>query len=141
MMIMRRSADYADLVKKLKSHKVCIWTCDTCARLCNGIGGRAAATELMDSLRADGVDVTGVLSTSAGCIMSKLTDKWDSKELEDCDLILALTCDVGSICAEAVFQKECYNPIETLGPGYLDENRVPMLADGRVVLMGCDPFI
>ena len=141
MMIMRRSMEYADLVPKLRSHKVCIWTCDTCARLCNGIGGKAAATGLMERLRADGVYVTGVLSTSAGCMMSKLNDKWDSKELEDCDLILTLTCDVGSACAEMAFCKDCLNPIETLGPGYLDENRVPMLADGRVVLMGCDPFI
>ncbi len=141
MMIMRRSVEYPELAEKLRPYKVCIWTCDTCARLCNGLGGKASATALMDRLRADGVHVTGVLSTSAGCIMSKLVDKCESKELEECDLILTLTCDVGSDCAGIVFMKECYNPVETLGPGYLDENRVPILGDGSVVMMGCDPFI
>ena len=141
MMIMRRSVEYAELVEKLRPYKVCIWTCDTCARLCNGIGARVSATALMDRLRGDGVNVTGVLSTSAGCMMSKLVDRWDASELDECDLVLTLTCDVGSKCAEMVFLKDCYNPIETLGPGYLDENRVPILGDGSIVMMGCDPFI
>ena len=133
--------DYMDIVSRLRPYRVCIWTCDTCARLCNGIGGKAAAVKLMEHLRADGVDVTGVLSTSAGCLKSKLIDKCDHDELCGCDIILTLTCDVGSACASMVFCKDCFNPIETLGPGYLDENRVPILADGRVVLMGCNPFV
>ena len=141
MMIMRRSVDYAGLLGQLRGKKVAIWTCDTCARLCNGIGGKASATALMERLVSDGIDVTGVLSTSASCIMSKVSSKYDSEIIDGCDIILALTYDVGSMCAEIAFDKDSINPIETLGPGYLDDNMMPILGDGRVVMMGCDPFI
>ena len=141
MMIMRRSMDYPELLGQLRSRKVAIWTCDTCARLCNGLGGKASAIALMDRLKADGIDVTGVASTSASCIMSKVVPKMDSDTIFDVDVILCLTCDVGRDCVEAASLKDCLNPVVTLGPGYLDENMVPILADGSVVLMGCDPFI
>jgi hypothetical protein len=39
------------------------------------------------------------------------------------------------------FDKEILNPVETLGQGYLDENRMLVLADGRIVMMGCSPFV
>lgn len=141
MMIMRRSVDYTELLGQLRGKKVAIWTCDTCARLCNGIGGKASATALMERLVSDGIEVTGVLSTSASCIMSKVSSKYDPEVIDGCDVILALTCDVGSMCAEIAFDKDSLNPIETLGPGCLDDNMMPILGDGRVVMMGCDPFI
>lgn len=140
MMIMRRSVDYTELLEQLRSKKVAIWTCDTCARLCNGIGGKASATALRDRLIEDGIVVTGVLSTSASCILSKVSSKYDSEIIGGCDVILALTCDVGSMCAEIAFDRDSINPIETLGAGYLDDNMMPILADGSVVMMRCDPF-
>ena len=141
MMIMRRSVDYAGLLGQLRGKRVAIWTCDTCARLCNGIGGKASATALRDRLVSDGIDVTGVLSTSASCIMSKVSSKYDPDVIDGCDVILALTCDIGSMCAEMVFDRDTINPIDTLGPGYLDDNMMPILGDGRVVMMGCDSFV
>lgn len=140
MMVMRRSMDYGRLKEELRGKRVAIWTCNTCARLCNGIGGSDSAERLASKLRKDGVDVLRVVSVSASCIMAKVAEKADDPIIDRCDVILALLCDVGSGCAGMVFGKEILNPIETLGHGYLDENRVPLLADGSVVLMGCSPF-
>lgn len=141
MIIMRRSADYATLLRDLAGKKVAIWTCNTCARLCNGIGGKDSAEALAERLASDGVEVTGVLSTSASCIVPKVESKYDPAAIDGCDVILSLTCDVGASCAEEVFGRPSINPIETLGPGYLDGNMMPILSDGRVVMMGCDPFV
>lgn len=141
MMIMRRSVDYAELLGQLRGKKVAVWTCDTCARLCNGIGGKTSATALADRLVVDGVEVTGVLSTSASCLLPKVSSKYDPDVLDGCDVILSLTCDVGALCAELAFDRPSINPLDTLGPGYLDDNLVPILSDGSVVMMGCDPFV
>ena len=133
--------DYTMLREILRGKKVAVWTCNTCARLCNGIGGEESAGRLAERLREDGIEVTGVLSTSASCIAPKVDRKYDEAIIEGADVILSLTCDVGSHCAGTVFGKPMFNPIETLGPGYLDLNGVPLLADGMVVFKDSDPFV
>lgn len=140
-MVMRRALDYDQVLERLRGKRVAIWTCDTCARLCNGIGGRVAAERMADRLREDGVDVTGVLHTSASCIVSKVESKYDPSVVDACDVILCLVCNVGTLCVRQTFGKEVLNPIDTLGPGYLDANLVPVLQDGSVVMMRCDPFV
>ena len=107
MMVMRRSCGYPELLESLKGKRVLVWTCNTCARLCNGI---------------------------------KIVPHAESLE-EGADVILALTCDVGSELASEVFGLEAVNPVDTVGPGYLDRNGVPVLRDGSVVMMGADPFV
>lgn len=141
MMVMRRNADYEDLLPELRGKKVAIWTCNTCARLCNGLGGQKSAEALAEKLIADGIEVTGVLSTSASCFMSKVDSKYDEEIIGNCDVVLSLTCDVGSFCAEEMFGKPVFNPIDTLGPGYLDVNGMPILSDGSVVMLRVSPFI
>lgn len=141
MMIIRRGMDYPELRDSLRGKRVAIWTCNTCARLCNGIGGSESAERLASKLRNDGVSAMCVISIPASCIMPKVAEKTDDAVLGMCDVILALSCDVGADCMARCTGKEVSNPIETLGPGYLDGNRMPLLADGRVVLMGCSPFV
>ena len=141
MLVMARDSDYAELSERLRGHRVLVWTCNTCARLCNGIGGDEAAGRLAERLREDGIEVTGVISTSASCIASKVDRKYDEGIIGGADVVLSLTCDVGSSCAGTVFGKPVVNPIETLGTGYMDLNGVPLLADGRVVFKDSDPFI
>ena len=141
MIVMRRSADYDDLIPQLKGKKVAIWTCNTCARLCNEIGGQKSAEVLAERLSSDGVEITGILSTSASCIMSKVDSKYDEKIIGGCDIVLSLVCDVGSACVEQMFGKPVLNPIETLGTGYLDINGMPILADGSTVMMRVSPFV
>lgn len=141
MMILRRGMDYPELRDSLRGKRVAIWTCGTCARLCNGIGGRDSAERLASKLRSDGVQAVCSIAVSASCMMEKVAERADDPVLGMCDVVVALACDVGSECARACTGKEVLNPLETLGPGYLDGNRIPILSDGRVVLMGCSPFV
>ena len=141
MIIMRRSMDYPMLREILRGKKVVVWTCNTCARLCNNIGGEESANRLAEKLREDGIEVTGVLSTSASCIAQKVDKKYDEEVIGGADVVLSLTCDMGSFCAGTVFDKPMVNPIETLGTGYIDLNGVPLLSDGVVVFKDSDPFV
>lgn len=140
MMVLRRSMDYPQLLSAVRGRKVLIWTCNTCARLCGGLGGEESAKRLADRLSEDGVNVVGVISTSASCLEEKVIAKCDSFEGR-ADLIISLTCDVGSRLAAGVFGIPAIDPLETLGPGHLDRNGMPVLRDGSVVMMGTDPLV
>ena len=141
MLIVSRTVDYSGLLDMLRGKRVAIWTCNTCARLCNGIGGKESAERLAAQLRKDGINVLSVISVAASCIMDKVAEASEDRLAGMCDVIVTLVCDVGSNCASMCFDKEIVNPVDTLGYGYLDENRMPVLADGRVVMMGCSPFV
>lgn len=140
MMVVRRSMDYPELRDKLRGKRVAIFTCNTCARLCNEVGGKDSAERLAARLRKDGVDALKVVSVSAACLMGKVRAVSDDTVVSMCDVIVTLVCDVGSACAGTCFGKDILNPVETVGPGYLDDNGVPTLADGSIVMMGCGPF-
>lgn len=130
MMVMERRCGYGDILAAAKGKRVLIWTCNTCARLCNNLGGDASASELASRLKADGVDVIGVLSTSASCLKSKVRSKSESLDAVP-ELIISMTCDIGARCVRDVFGTSVFEPFETLGPGYLDEGGVPRLSDGN----------
>ncbi|MDR3283209.1 MAG: hypothetical protein LBS92_06370 [Candidatus Methanoplasma sp.] len=125
--MMARDRSYQELLEALRGKKVAIWTCNTCARLCNGVGGHEAASRLAEALRKDGVEVAGVMYTSASCLQDKVRAKEDPAVLNGADLIVSLTCDLGSVCAAEVFGKEVLNPIVTFGPGIVRE-------DGSILL-------
>ena len=95
---------------------------------------------MADRLSEDGVNVVGVISTSASCLEEKVIAKCDSFD-GHADLIISLTCDVGSCLAAGVFCIPAIDPLETLGPGHLDRNGMPVLRDGSVVMMGTDPLV
>lgn len=129
MLIMARDREYSDLLNAVKGKTVSIWTCNTCARLCYGLGGKDSAERLAGRLREDGTDVKEVGSTSAGCIESKLVK--DVSFGCDSDMVISLTCDIGARCADSVFAREILNPVVTFGTGF-------MRADGEPVLLSCD---
>ena len=133
MLIMARDRSYDDLLKDVKAKNVYVWTCNTCARLCYGVGGKDSAERLARKLAEDGINVTGVGSTSASCIGSSVRR---TTVPGDTDMIISLTCDIGAACARSVFQKEALNPIVTFGPGMISEDRGPVLVsvgpDGTV---------
>ena len=121
MMMIARNKEYSDILNAVRGKKVAVWTCNTCAKLCNGMGGMEAAYTLAESLRADGVDVKSLGSVSAGCLMSKVMPK--ANEMRDsADVVISLTCDVGVTCAIKAFRKDVLAPFVTLGLGYADEN-------------------
>jgi len=134
MLIMAKDCSYDDLLKDVIGRNVHIWTCNTCARLCYGVGGKDSAERLARKLREDGVNVTGINSTSASCIGSNLRR---TVVPDDTDMIISLTCDLGAICARDIFRKEVLNPVRTFGTGIISEDRGPVLIridqDGRTI--------
>ena len=128
------------ILEAVKGKRVAIWTCNTCVRLCNGMGGDAAAERLAQYLRDNGVEVTGTSSTSASCLRSKVAAK-SSSIIDSADVIISLTCDVGAENARNVFGKEVMEPFVTLGTGFLDEDGVPFLKDGTPVSGRSSPLL
>lgn len=147
MLIFVRDRDYSGLLRAVQGKKVAVWTCNTCARLCNGIGGTEAAERLAEALRKDGTDVIGVRSVSASCLEEKVCARLEKESLDEADLLISLACDSGSSCVARLSGKEVINPLITLGRGYLSKDNVPVLtqngyseeyARGKD---GSDPFV
>ena len=95
MLIMSRSMDYPELLGMLRGKRVAIWTCNTCARLCNNIGGTESCERLAEKLAEDGVTVTKVVSTSAACLEDKVLGKRDEVLFDDPEAVLSMTCSAG----------------------------------------------
>ena len=133
MLIVSRTVDYSELLGMLKGKRVAIWTCNTCARLCNNIGGTESSARLAEKLRDDGIEVTGVVSTSAACLEKKVIDKKDEILSGNPDIVLSMTCCAGDSNAKKVFGKDTINPIITHGFGILTEDGTPVLMDGTPV--------
>ena len=133
MLIMSRSMDYPELLGMLKGKKVSIWTCNTCARLCNNIGGTESCERLAERLSKDGVQVTKVVSTSAACLEDKVIGKKDEILSGQPDIVLSMTCCAGDSNARKVFGMETINPITTHGFGILAADGTPVLMDGTPV--------
>ncbi len=122
MQIMARSYGYPELLEQLRGKKVYMWTCNTCARIC-GVGGDANARSLGERLAADGIDIVGYGSTGASCIASNIR-KCQTPEIEDCGIVLSLTCGIGAELCGRISGKEVLNPVSTLGTGYRDDGKV-----------------
>ncbi len=122
---MARLDEYPELLEKVQGRTVLIWTCNTCARLCN-VGGKEIAESLASRLSSDGVDVTGVASSSACCLMSK-SDRMAQDVDGTYDLVIALCCDAGVINAETSTGVEVLKVLWTYGPGYMDRDGTPRL--------------
>ncbi len=134
MLIMSRSVDYPELLGKLKSRRVAIWTCNTCARLCNNIGGTESCERLAAKLSSDGIEVTGVFSTSAACLENKVLSKKDEVLSGDPDVILSMTCSAGADNASRIFCRDIENPIITFGYGILKDDGTPVLMKDGVMV-------
>lgn len=130
MIIAGRNRDYKELSDSLRAKKVLVFTCNTCVRLCGGIGGREAADRLSAKLSKDGIDIVDTFDVSAACIGSKVHKKLTASKLEKFDVILSLTCPLGAACIATVSGKDVCNPIDNIGIGYLDEDGVPIVISG-----------
>lgn len=127
MLMMARDRDYQALLAAVRGRRVLVWTCNTCVRLCGGIGGRDAAERLAAQLRADGVEVVGVGAVSASCLAGKVREGLAPLPAGACDVVLALTCDVGALTAGRLADRPVLNPLVTFGAGYLREDGIPVL--------------
>ncbi len=130
VIISGRNRDYRELSESLSKKKVLVLTCNTCVRICGGIGGADAAKRLSDELSEDGIDVIGTICVSASCIGPRVREKFDTGMLARSDVILSLTCPLGASCVAAVSGKDVCNPLEMIGTGYIDEDGVPIVVSG-----------
>lgn len=129
-MMIARTAGYDEILAQVKGRTVAVWTCNTCARLCNGMGGNEAADRLADKLRADGVRVSASVSTSAACLMSKVNVR--IPEIPDgTDVVISMTCDIGVLCAYDAFDADVISPFVTIGTGFIDSDGEPMVMHGH----------
>ncbi len=134
MTVMARDREYDDLLNDVRGRRVLVWTCNTCARLCN-IGGKDAGERLASRLAEDGVDTAGCVCSSAACFMTK-ADRMASEVDGEYDLVVALCCDMGARNAAEATGAEVLNPVVTFGTGYLDRegrNRLATIVCGKTV--------
>lgn len=132
---MARDREYGDLLDSVSGKAAVVWTCNTCARLCRGMGGKEAAEALALRLSSDGVDVRGTVSSSACCLMSKALAMAESVPGDA--TVVALCCDMGARNAAEATGLPVINPVVTFGPGYLDADGNPRAASvvcGTVVV-------
>lgn len=127
MLIIARSMDYSELSTLLQKKKVLVWTCNTCAKLCNRLGGLESCEKLAKRLFQDGVEIVGTVAVSASCLESHVIGKRSIIECNRSDVILSITCSIGSKIVEKVFNQKTINPITTYGWGYLANDGEPVL--------------
>ncbi|NBK24869.1 MAG: hypothetical protein EOM68_22940 [Spirochaetia bacterium] len=127
MLIITRSMDLDGLVERIGSRKVAVWTCRTCARLCDGLGGDEAAEKLAKALNVRGIEVVGNASTSASCLWSKVAAAMEKEPFRDADLVIPLTCDVASMLLGQFTDLPRLECTKTWGRGCLDSEGDPSL--------------
>ena len=95
-----RRFEYGVLKTKLTPHhRIMILSCDSCAKLCKGLGGEQGLKSLTDKLVADGFNVVHRELLPVACspeqLTSRLDDEANRKLFEEADVIIALTCRSG----------------------------------------------
>jgi hypothetical protein len=102
--------------------KVAILSCDSCARLSDGLGGEEGLAGLADKLAADGFRVTCREVLSIACSLEQLRacidDEANRALFEEADVVIPLACQAGIAKAkEALPSVRVLQVTETLGTG------------------------
>ena len=95
-----RRFDYETLKTKLTPEdKILILSCDSCAKLSDGLGGEQGLNSLADKLAADGFHVVPRELLPAACspeqLRLRLDDETNRKLFEDADVLIPLSCRGG----------------------------------------------
>jgi hypothetical protein len=95
-----RLYEYEDLKGMLKpDHGIVILSCNSCARLNDGLGGEEGAENLARKLRADGFDVVHRELLNEACspdeFKGNLKDEGVEKLFEGADVLIPLSCSAG----------------------------------------------
>ena len=118
-----RRYTYEDLKSKLMpGERILVLSCDSCAKLNNGLGGGEGAEKLARKLRDDGFDVIHQellnVACSPGELKERLTGMKVRKLFEGADVIIPLSCSAGiERVKEAVPKLRILRVTETLGLG------------------------
>jgi hypothetical protein len=118
-----RRLDYEALKDELAPRdRIVILSCDSCARLSDGLGGEEGLAGLADKLAADGFRVTCRKTLPIACSLEQLRscidDEANGKLFEDADVVIPLACQAGVEKArEALPGIRVLQVTETLGKG------------------------
>lgn len=95
-----RLFEYEELKARLNpAEGIAVFSCDNCARRCDGLGGEEGLSRLANKLAADGFSVVCRRLFPALCsrkqVQARLNDEGVKKELARVDVILPLACQMG----------------------------------------------
>jgi hypothetical protein len=95
-----RLFEYEELKARLNPEDgIAVFSCDNCARRCDGLGGEQGLDALAGKLEADGFSVVCRQLFPALCsrkqVQARLDDEGVKKELARVDVILPLACQMG----------------------------------------------
>jgi hypothetical protein len=130
-----RTITYEELKGMLnRKDRIAVWSCDTCARSCQGFGGEDAMKDLASRLRHDGYDVRREELMVASCFFEGIRSKreqWVAEgECDKIDVIVPLACREARAAMTRVFpDKRIIDDSRTAGLGVLDENDICILTD------------
>jgi hypothetical protein len=119
-----RTMTYPQLKGSLeKGARVIIWSCNTCARFCEGMGGREAVERLANRLREDGFEVVHEELVTASCLLDKVISKVERHpdEFGSADVIIPLTCSEGQRTLEMATDVKVLDACRTVGHGIHSE--------------------
>ena len=118
-----RRFDYDTLKNKLTADdKIVVLSCDSCARLSDGLGGKKALANLVDKLEADGFQVVYQKLLPAACshdhLKGCLNDAEARAALEEANVVISLSCERGVQEADVVLPDlRAIRVTQTLGHG------------------------
>jgi hypothetical protein len=128
-----RTLDYEGLKASLpEDARLLIWSCNTCARMCGGLGGRVSTESLVDMLEKDGMTVIGSEVLTASCFLSAVRKRLERPEfrkmVEEATHVIPLTCSTGAaLLLKEMPHLKMVDAGRTIGLGYLSESRGPVL--------------
>jgi len=133
--ITARTYDYHGLRRELnKDEKIVILSCDSCAKLSDGLGGKIGGTSLAEKLTADGFLVTHKQMLSSVCAPDQLRESVGDEEIGklflESDVIIPLACRAGiDRVEENLPQLRILKVTETLGFGTYSPERGARLTE------------
>jgi len=118
-----RLIEYDELKRKLQpDERIVILSCDSCAKLNDGLGGEQGIKSLADKLLADGFNIVHRELLNVACSPEELKERLNDGEVkklfEEADVIIPLSCSAGiERVEEAVPKLRILRAMKTLGLG------------------------
>lgn len=133
MIMTLRTMDYEGLKAALpEDARLLIWSCNTCARMCGGFGGKAAVESLANRLSEDGRTVVGAEALNASCFLSAVRKRLERPEfrkmVESATHLIPLTCITGTkLLLREMPHLQTVDVGKTIGLGFLSDTRGAVL--------------
>ena len=138
MIMTLRTMDYDSLRALLpEDARLLIWSCNTCARICGGFGGKESAAALETLLREDGVEVVANETIAATCFQGAVRKRLANEEFREKVLsathVIPLTCMTGlTVLLQEMPHLQVIEVGRTVGLGFLSDDGGSVLTDSTI---------